>query len=43
MNVEIYKTLTEKEKLFAELLERIATGVEKLGKDISADLERTLQ
>lgn len=42
MTQEQYSSLTYKEKIFADLLLRIAVATEKLGKDISADLERTL-
>ena len=40
MNPSTYQSLSERDKLFAKLLERIAMGVERLCRDIT-NLERT--
>lgn len=42
MNAEIYKMLTDKERLFADLLLEIATTLHKLERDITSDIDRTL-
>lgn len=42
MNKALYDTLTDREKLFADLLNEIVTSLHKMERDISGDIERSL-
>jgi len=43
MTKEQYAFLTEKEKIFADILLDIAQGIRRLREDISRDIEETLK
>lgn len=43
MTTQQYKSLTEKEKIFADLLTEIVKGLKELQADIRDDLEATLR
>lgn len=43
MTTDQYKSLSEKERIFVDLAQEILAELKKLSRDISADIERTLQ